>query len=88
MNMQEQGQEQEHADEREPAQQNMPQPGLLAAGSPMREVLIRGTRLRRAADQLLDSAVAAEGDESKLAVSRAAVDDLRHDCLYFLRSGA
>ena len=76
MNMQEQGQGQEQTDE-EPAQKNMPQPGLLAAGSPIREVLIRGTRLRRAADQLLDSARPAEGGESKLVVSRAAVDDLR-----------
>jgi hypothetical protein len=58
-------------------QQVDPGPGTLEPGSPIREILLRSTALRKAADQLLDSALPLEGDDSKMIAPRSAVDALR-----------
>ena len=54
-----------------------PGPGTLEQGSPIREILLRSTALRRAADQLLDAALPLEGDESSVIAPRSAVEALR-----------
>ena len=58
-------------------QQVDPGPGTLEPGSPIREILLRSTALRKAADQLLDSVLPLEGDDSKMIAPRSAVDALR-----------
>jgi hypothetical protein len=54
-----------------------PGPGTLEPGSPIREILLRSTALRRAADQLLEAALPLEEDDSKVIAPRSAVDELR-----------
>lgn len=54
-----------------------PGPGTLEPGSPIREILLRSTALRKAADQLLDSVLPVEGDDSRMIAPRSAVDALR-----------
>jgi hypothetical protein len=54
-----------------------PGPGTLEQGSPIREILLRSTALRRAADQLLDASVPLEGDEASVIAPRSAVEALR-----------
>ncbi len=58
-------------------QQVDPGPGTLEPGSPIREILLRSTALRKAADQLLDAALPLQGDDSKVIAPRSAIDALR-----------
>lgn len=54
-----------------------PGPGTLEPGSPIREILLRATALRMTADQLLDSMIPLEGDDSRMIAPRSAVEALR-----------
>ena len=68
--------EAEHTHDEGRPEQRRPGPGLLAPESPMREVLVRATALKLAAETVVDSA----GDVIRpddVTVPRAALEQLR-----------
>jgi hypothetical protein len=68
--------EAEHRGDDGPTEARRPTAGLLAPESPMREVLVRATALKLAAETVADSAED-EGADATVAVSREALEHLR-----------
>jgi len=54
--------------------------GILTDGSPFREILLRGTTLKRAAERVIEGASTADGRDGVM-VPRAAIEELREAAL-------